>query len=274
MNMLFRAQGLEAALSDDWKAPTTSNTPTEAETKALRQWNKDDAKAASLIGASLSRSIGELVLTCSTAKEVWSKLCARYERSSSQRLNTLIESFFRVTKKDSDDIGMHIAKLQKLYTDLNSELVKNKENTLSERILIGRILSTLGKEYDNFRDLWETILSKDQKLNLLIEKLSVIESREVRLESISPAATALVTDRQRLVGKGQKGPQKKDNDQRERAKQKFPCRLCKKLGHWAAECPSKSQEKPFSLMTKAGDLAAAPKADHWYCARGASGHIT
>jgi hypothetical protein len=40
---------------------------------------------------------------------------------------------------------MHVAKLQKLFVDLNDELAKNGENTLSERMLTGRILSTLGQ---------------------------------------------------------------------------------------------------------------------------------
>lgn len=35
---------------------------------------------------------------------------------------------------------------------------------LSERMLNDRILSTLGKEYDNFKDLWNMIPTDKQKL--------------------------------------------------------------------------------------------------------------
>ena len=59
--------------------------------------------------------------------------------------------------------------------DINNKLTKHSENTLSERMLTGRILSTLGKEYDNFKDVWDTIPISTQKVNLLTEKLCAIE---------------------------------------------------------------------------------------------------
>ena len=61
---------------------------------------------------------------------------------------------------------------------------------LSERMLTGRILSTLGKEYDNFEDVWDTIPTSTQRVNLLIEKLCAIELRAAKLALAE--ATALV----------------------------------------------------------------------------------
>jgi hypothetical protein len=89
----------------------------------------------------------------------------------------LIESFFQAQHDCKEDIIMHVAKLQKLFVDLNDKLAKHNENTLSERMLTGRILSTLGKEYDNFKDVWDTIPTSTQTVNLLIEKLCAIELR-------------------------------------------------------------------------------------------------
>jgi hypothetical protein len=65
----------------------------------------------------------------------------------------LTESFFQTQHDCKEDISTRVAKLQKLFVDLNDELAKHGENTLSERMLIGRIPSTLGKEYDNFEDV-------------------------------------------------------------------------------------------------------------------------
>jgi len=90
----------------------------------------------------------------------------------------LIETFFRVQRDDKEDISTHVAKLQKLFVDLNDELKKHRENVSSEKILNDRILSRLGKEYDHFKDLWDTIPSENQKVNLLIEKLCTIELRD------------------------------------------------------------------------------------------------
>jgi len=53
-------------------------------------------------------------------------------------------------------------------------LAKHNENTLSERMLVVQILSTLGKEYDSFKDVWDTIPTSTQTVNLLIEKLCAV----------------------------------------------------------------------------------------------------
>jgi len=130
------------------------------------------------------------MLTCTSDKDIWDKLCAWFERSSTQWLNMLIESFFQAQRDCKEDIGTHVAKLQKLFVDLNDELAKHSENTLSEPMLTGLILFTLGKEYDNFKDVWDTIPTSTQTVNLLIEKLCATELRADKLASAE--ATTLV----------------------------------------------------------------------------------
>jgi len=87
-------------------------------------------------------------------------------------------------------MSTHVAKLQELFVNLNDELAMHSENTLSERMLTGRILSTLGKEYDSFKDVWDAIPTSTQTVNLLIEKLCAIELQADKLASSE--ATALV----------------------------------------------------------------------------------
>ncbi|KAK9703290.1 hypothetical protein QE152_g29434 [Popillia japonica] len=48
--------------------------PKEEEKTLYAAWQKDDAKAASLLASAVSRSVAELVLTCNNAKEIWDKL--------------------------------------------------------------------------------------------------------------------------------------------------------------------------------------------------------
>ena len=102
----------------------------------------------------------------------------------------LIELFFQAQRDCKEDISTRSAKLQKLFVDLTDELAKHSENTLSERMLNWRILSTLGKEYDNFKDVWDTSLISTQTIHLLIEKLCAIELRADKLASAE--ATAFV----------------------------------------------------------------------------------
>jgi hypothetical protein len=107
------------------------------QTKELTKWGQDDAEAASIIACELSKSVAELRLTCTSATDIWDKLCAWFERGSTQQLNMLIESFFQAQRDCKEDISTHVAHLQKLFVDLNAELVKHSENTLSEHMLTG-----------------------------------------------------------------------------------------------------------------------------------------
>jgi len=59
----------------------------------------------------LSKSVAELMLTCTSAKDIWDKLRAWFERTITQWLNMLIESFFQAQRDCKEDISMHVAKL-------------------------------------------------------------------------------------------------------------------------------------------------------------------
>ncbi|XP_049813807.1 uncharacterized protein LOC126260519 [Schistocerca nitens] len=181
--------------------------------------------------------INELVLTCKNAKEILDKLRARFERSSTQRLNMLIETFFRVKRDETEDISAHVAKLQKLFVDLNDELAKHEEN------------------YDKFKDLWDTIPTEKQSLNLLIEKLCTIELRE---QDINGRAAFVVSKTRK-----------------------------RQTSHWAAECPQntldsnkrkeKKRESEHAAFTSyAMGVCTRNHSDpnKWYCGSGATNHIT
>ncbi|XP_072380862.1 uncharacterized protein [Diabrotica undecimpunctata] len=231
VSMLLRSYALEDIVNGMCKCPEVSEDSTSAEIQKHQQWLKDDAKTASLLAGTLGKTVAELVLTCTHASEILDKLRARFERSSTQRLNMSIEAFFRVQRDEKEDISTHVAKLQKLFVDLNDELQKHDENVLSERMLNGRILSTLGKDFDNFKDLWDTILSKNQTLNLLIEKLCTIELRDQ--STVEFFAFVARNSRTEKYNQNQSMKSKKNVH---RAKEKFPCHKCKTLGHWAKEC--------------------------------------
>jgi hypothetical protein len=146
-NIVSKQSRFMAALTSTLRAFVlcSQNITTDAQTqqkRELTEWQQDDAKVASIIACTLNKSVAELMLTCTSAKDIWDKLCVQFERSITQWLNMLIESFFQAQCNCKEDISTHVAKLQKLFVDLNDELAKHNENTLSERMLTGRILST------------------------------------------------------------------------------------------------------------------------------------
>jgi len=183
--LMLRAHCLEGITDGSRKCPVMPAGADSAEKGT--EWRQDDAKAASIIAGTLSKSVAELVLACTSAKDVWDKLCARFECTSTQRLNMRNRS-----SKQNVIARISARMLQscKNFVDLNDELAKHNENTLSERMLTRRILSTLGKEYDNFKDVWNTIPTSIQTVNLPIVKLCAIELRADKLASAE--ATAII----------------------------------------------------------------------------------
>ena len=173
MQHVLKAHQLEEIVSGAEGKPAV--TAEESSREARTKWNTRDARAVSLIATALGDSIARLVLTCDTAHEIWNLLCARFERSSKQRLDSIVEQFYRVQKDETEDMITHIANLQKLFMDMNVELRNHKLNELSEIMLTLRIMSTLGKEYNSFRDVWDSLPADKQTLSLLIERLYNIE---------------------------------------------------------------------------------------------------
>jgi hypothetical protein len=175
-----------------------------------------------------------------------------------------------------------------LFIDLNDELAKQYKNTLSERMLAGRIMSTLGKEYDNFKDVCDTIPTNAQNLNLLIEKLCAMELRADKQESAEATALVAHENDTKKSNSMKVKSSKSMKIEAERARQKFPCNKCKQLGLWAADCPQKQKHAgskigklaankntdAFVAYLMGASRASSVDTDTWYCDSGATGHIT
>ncbi|XP_046988542.1 uncharacterized protein LOC124594224 [Schistocerca americana] len=155
--------------------------PTSEQTTGNAERQKNDTKVGSLIVSVLSKPDAEFVLTCKYDIDTWDKLCAQIE-------------------------------------NLNDELTKHEENTLSERKLNGRIISLLGKGYDNFKDLWETIPLENLSMNLHIEKLCTIQLCEQNVMHITAFVVCITWKKKMSKG---------------RTKQNFTCNKSKHICHWA-----------------------------------------
>ena len=98
MNLILCAHGLETIVDGSRECPILAEDANEDQQKKVSLWKMDNAEAASFIASNLSRPLADLVLTSTSALGIWGKLCSRFERSSSQRLNMLIEEFFQSTR--------------------------------------------------------------------------------------------------------------------------------------------------------------------------------
>ena len=77
---------------------------------------------AVLIKSVLSQPVVDLILMYSDAQDIWDKLVSVYEQSSNQRLSLLMMEFFKVQSNPEMDIAAYVTKVEKLFSDMNTEL--------------------------------------------------------------------------------------------------------------------------------------------------------
>lgn len=260
MLMQFEQHDLMGYTDGTILEPTLSATPTAAELTSHKTWKKENAKACSLIASALSSSTANLVLTLTNASGIWSKLVSVFEQSSVQRLSMLMVQFFNLKKSADTDIATYVALVEKLFHDMNVELRRRKSQDIPVELLHGQILSTVGPEYQEFNNVWESMDDSKRTTNNLIEKLCTIEKR---LSSESGASTVDNVEQNAFSAS---------------EKSKLKCFHCGKVGHLKKKCFKLKSEKRGNALNaeKVPNVFFASKRtdSKFICDSGATNHMT
>lgn len=240
----------------------------------LKELKKKDTTARLIIIKGLNDANLQLVNTCSSASEIWEKLLAIYEQSSGQRLYRLLGQFFNYTKNSGENITTHVAKIQSVFHELNDEMQRLEKVKLPDVVLISRIMSTLPDEYFEFQSVWESIPREIRTINLLTERLRLIEGRlPVKNEEESSAFVAKTKKKSNF----EKKSDKKGNSD----KKIFKCFKCHKSGHYAKQCKQKSSDTKLtdSSTKESGEAficeqARVPDSEIWLTDTGCTEHMS
>ncbi|KFD60883.1 hypothetical protein M514_26944 [Trichuris suis] len=138
--------------------------------------------------------------------------------------------------KPLEDVVQYVARLQKLFSELNDELEKLANVRLPDLLLMSRILSTLPQEYFEFKSVWESVPVSDRSVNLLVERLRLIEMRLPEKTNSSSVVFAVKAD-----------VKKERNKKRGRK-----CFNCHQNEHFAKSCPMRqngNKEQENSVWT-------------------------
>lgn len=157
----------------------------------------------------------------------------------------------------TDSIIQHISKIENIARE-----IRESGDNISETAVITKILSTLPSKYRTFRQAWLSLEENRQTLAHLTTRLIDEEANITTTEEVEHA----------LATTSSKKPDKKFD------KRKLTCYNCKRKGHFARECRSKTTNKQENTKESPGaftsDVDARLSEDTWILDSGASAHMT
>lgn len=174
----------------------------------LNKWLKDDAKVQELLVTRMEEGPLIHLLSCEIASDMWSKLKTIYDKESAVSVHLLQQKFFMLSFDTS--VSMFISKIEEIKNKL-----RTAGETLSDKMVITKILMSLPDQYKHFRSAWESVPVDTQTLEELTSRLLLEEER-----CISAEKTVALTARTSF--------QKKQT--------RLTCHVCNKVGHVARSC--------------------------------------
>ena len=263
----------------------TRAKPGDQTTATGKQWVIDDAKAKHVISSSIDPSQLKIVLSCSTSKEMWSRLQTVHKQKSVTHKLLLSERFHSYKMSPTDSVAEHVLKVE----NMRRKLLDLGEN-IPDVVVLSKVLASLPSKYRSYRTSRNNLEPSRQTIEYLQERL-IEEEMSLEANNMETAAfSAAVKKNGNETHKGRKfknwkKPRKsrKDDDS------------CHEKGHFARDSPSRDKGHNrnssdcvliISHEAKTGNYTSHPTdeqeknllradtADVWVTDSGASAHMT
>lgn len=251
-----------------WEVVSGATPSPEKEDKAeqeiaVQAWNKKDNLAQRIIATTIEEKPLLHILNLSSSRDMWDRLVSVYEQKSESSVHMLLQQWYGLQKKPSDDIATHVAKLEDLAHRLETMGEK-----IPTQMVIAKILMTLPPSFGHFVSAWESTQASERTLTNLISRLTIEESRAGSNEKSD--STAFASDR-------------RSSGNYKKFEKTGTCHFCHKKGHWIRDCRKRKMmgdrqtgDKGEALIGEVLTLAHGIKGNHnvWYMDSGATDHMT
>lgn len=72
-------------------------------------------------------------------------------------------------KDPNDNVATHASKVEWIYTEIRNELTHIDSSSIPQKFLHGKILLTVGSEYQEFKKVWKSLVSEKRTTKNSIE---------------------------------------------------------------------------------------------------------
>ena len=221
LKVILKAINVYGVIDGSYKCP-------EGDDK--HKWLQADAKAQGVLVTRMSPSVIILIQNCETAEEMWKKLSTIYEQNSDVSLHLIQQKFFEIKLCDTENVTTFIARIEDLVAR-----IKQAQGTMSDSMVITKIISSLGENYRHFISAWDSVPSSHKTLAELTARLIIEEQRNKQSEESSTAAFKVQSAPRKCFKCGKTGHVKADCKFKY-SSVKIYCNKCKKHGHKIENC--------------------------------------
>lgn len=197
----------------------------------LKKFQKADKAARKLIVTTVERKPLDLLLNCTSAKEMWTKLNAVYDMKSDENLSLIQKQFFEFKWDSSESVAHNLSKLEQLVTKM-----KSIGSTIENSMLLTRALSVLPAKYNHFHSAWDSMDDTKKTMENLTVRLMSEEMRVEEQKNSDETTVALFT-KSKSGTFISKSFNKKTGQNNFKKKWNNSCYNCGKPDHLKKDCP-------------------------------------
>ena len=215
--------------------PKPADDAPEAEKLA---WIDADNIAKNLIGASVSMSVLENLINCTTAASMWTTLCSLYQQKSKENIYMVQNNFYEYKMSVGDTINTHVNKVVSM-----GNLLKDLGKPVDEDMLVTKIICSLPPIYNSIVTAWSNVPIEQQTVGNLKARLLQLEHLLAMQGGDLAGDSAFFTRSNKVYSQNRKPNQEQNKEYIKHLKGRTRCYNCGEYEHWTAECPYPKKDR-------------------------------